>query len=560
MSTASVTQTGGAATVAVTISRGLQGPTGPTGPPPPIDLTIIDGSTNAVSGNAVFDGLALKAPIANPIFTGIVTAPRITGRCDGLEVLCKAGLAINAGQVVYATGASGNNIIIGLAQANAELTSSKTIGISESTLAHNATGYVITEGLMTVSISAPTANEGDPIWLSPSTAGGMVFGVANKPVSPNHMVYLGVVTRKTGNTVVEIYVKIQNGSELDELADVLITSPAEGQALMRGATAWENRNLASSDILGVTSQRLIGRHAGTSGAGQEVSIGTGIEFSGSTIQRSALTGDITASAGSNATTLAGTIAGNKTLSGQLELTGQAATNLTSAMTRGLVGDYAHFSRDLFRDIVLNASGTGATVRRNFAGVGVLDGDISTSGVNGTYIRASIITGSLDNYFDGNSAVSFSRRWTLFTKVALNIQTNTQFYLGVGVNATTGIPSSGTNIGFQFTANNSVRLWRCNGGAATFSDAGAVFNLPVTYPFTGFHYIWLECVGNGTINLYINYAAFGSGPVIKPSTALCTLTGVGASSSANAISSFLYATGTPGGFTSQAIGDCRFIEY
>jgi hypothetical protein len=213
-----------------------------------VDQTIIDGSANAVSGNAVFDGLALKAPLANPTFTGIVTAPRITGRCDGLEVFCKASLAINAGQVVYVTGASGNNIIIGLAQANAEATSSKTIGISESTLATNGTGYVITEGLMTVSISAPSAIEGDPIWLSPSTAGGMVFGAANKPVAPNHMVYLGVITRKTGNNVVEIYVKIQNGSELDELADVLITSPTAGQALMRGATNWENRSLVATDI------------------------------------------------------------------------------------------------------------------------------------------------------------------------------------------------------------------------------------------------------------------------------------------------------------------------
>jgi len=234
--------------VVFSFSEAARGPQGEPGSPLTVDQTIIDGSTNAVSGNAVFDGLALKAPIANPTFTGIVTAPRITGRCDGLEVLCKAGLAINAGQVVYVTGASGNNIIIGLAQANAELTSSKTIGISESTLANNATGYVITEGLLTVSISAPAATEGDPIWLSPTTAGGMVFGAANKPVAPNHMVYLGVVTRKTGNTIVEIFVKVQNGSELEELADVSITSPTAGQALMRGASLWSNRSLVAADI------------------------------------------------------------------------------------------------------------------------------------------------------------------------------------------------------------------------------------------------------------------------------------------------------------------------
>ena len=228
--------------------QGQQGDAGPAGPSVIVDQTVIDGSANAVSGNAVFDALAIKAPLASPTFTGIVTAPRITGRCDGLEVLCKAGLAIAAGQVVYVTGASGNNIVIGLARANAEATSSKTIGISESTLANNATGYVITEGMMTVSISAPTANAGDPIWLSPATAGSMVFGLANKPSAPNHIVYLGVVTRKTGNTVVEIYVKVQNGAELDELSDVSITSPVAGQALMRGASLWENRALVSNDI------------------------------------------------------------------------------------------------------------------------------------------------------------------------------------------------------------------------------------------------------------------------------------------------------------------------
>ena len=44
---------------------------------PTTDTTIIDGSTNPVSGNAVFDGLALKSNIASPTFTGTVTTPAI---------------------------------------------------------------------------------------------------------------------------------------------------------------------------------------------------------------------------------------------------------------------------------------------------------------------------------------------------------------------------------------------------------------------------------------------------------------------------------------------------
>jgi len=242
------TLTSGSEQMTAVINVAARGPMGPVG-------SAAWGSiTGTLSTQTDLQtALNLKAPLASPTFTGIVTAPRITGRCDGLEVLCKAGLAINAGQVVYVTGASGNNIVIGLARANAEATSSKTLGISESTLANNATGYVITEGLMTVSISAPSANEGDPIWLSPTTAGSMVFGLANKPSAPNHIVYLGVVTRKTGNTVVEIYVKVQNGAELDELSDVAITSAVAGQALMRGATLWENRSLVIADISDATT-------------------------------------------------------------------------------------------------------------------------------------------------------------------------------------------------------------------------------------------------------------------------------------------------------------------
>jgi hypothetical protein len=512
--------------VVFSFSEAARGPQGEPGSPLTVDQTIIDGSANAVSGNAVFDGLALKAPIANPTFTGIVTAPRIAGRCDGMEVLCKAGLAISAGQVVYVTGASGNNIIIGLAQANAELTSSKTIGISESTLANNATGYVITEGLLTVSISAPTAVEGDPIWLSPTTAGGMVFGAANKPVAPNHMVYLGVVTRKTGNTVVEIFVKVQNGSELDELADVLITSPTAGQALMRGASLWSNRSLVSadisdatanatpntivkrgtqggaafagtngiaisatstsatavsavstnstavygesgssdggffasstgtglttytdagvyhakfgdssgdnrsfvarvsgafgwwrgafrgflqapasitgsdktwtlpnntgtvalttdemtpiahthpvSDIVSIASGRLLGRHAGGSGAGQEVTVGNGLEFQGSGIRRSALTGDVTASAGSNATTIANDAVTNAKLA-------NVATATIKGRTTAGTGD----PEDLTLGTGIEFSGS--TIQRS-----ALTGDITASaGSNTTTASATI---------------------------------------------------------------------------------------------------------------------------------------------------------------------------
>lgn len=212
------------------------------------EIGYVDGVTSSIQTQ-----LNAKAPLASPTFTGTVTAPHVEGKATGLEIYCKAGEAITAGRAVYVTGASGTNIIIGLAKADAEATSSKTIGINVTTLALNGFGYVVTEGLMTTAISDASAALGDPIWLSPTTAGQLLFGMANKPSSPNHLVYLGVVAKKTGSYVTEIYVKVQNGSELDELSDVVISSPVAGNALMRGATEWINRDLVSADISDATT-------------------------------------------------------------------------------------------------------------------------------------------------------------------------------------------------------------------------------------------------------------------------------------------------------------------
>lgn len=58
-------------------------------------------------------------------------------------------------------------------------------------------------------------------------------------------------------------------------------------------------------IQNITSDRLLGRDAASSGDAEEISLDSTLEFTGSgSIRRAALTGDITASAGSNSTTLA----------------------------------------------------------------------------------------------------------------------------------------------------------------------------------------------------------------------------------------------------------------
>lgn len=61
-----------------------------------------------------------------------------------------------------------------------------------------------------------------------------------------------------------------------------------------------NPNISTS----MNTARVLGRTTAGVGVAEEVSITGGVEFSGTTIRRSALTGDVTAPAGSNTTTLA----------------------------------------------------------------------------------------------------------------------------------------------------------------------------------------------------------------------------------------------------------------
>ena len=140
------------------------------------------------------------------------------------------GVPVSKGQAVYINGADGTNATIKLAQADTELTSSKTLGLLEQDLNNNAKGYVITEGLLSGLDTSAANADGDPVWLSPTTPGGLVYGIANKPSAPSHLVFIGIVIRKNVSNG-EIYVKVQNGFELKELHDVQAQSPANNDTL-----------------------------------------------------------------------------------------------------------------------------------------------------------------------------------------------------------------------------------------------------------------------------------------------------------------------------------------
>lgn len=141
-------------------------------------------------------------------------------------------------QAVYVSGADGTNMLVSKASNNSELTSSKTLGLLLSGGVTNNKRFVITEGLFP-GIDTSTAVIGDPVWLGVN--GNLIYGIANKPQAPEHLVFLGVVTR-VNNSNGEIFVKVQNGFELEELHNVVIETPNGAQSLYFNPTTslWEN--------------------------------------------------------------------------------------------------------------------------------------------------------------------------------------------------------------------------------------------------------------------------------------------------------------------------------
>jgi hypothetical protein len=146
------------------------------------------------------------------------------------------GTPMTIGTLVYISGANGNNLLVKRAQANDEDTSSKTFGMVIEPITNGGDGKVALAGTVTgVNLQAFAA--GSPLWLSATTAGGLVD---TKPVPPNHAVFAGWVAKNTTNGVLELH--IQNGYEIDELHDVLLTDLADGQILVydEDTELWKN--------------------------------------------------------------------------------------------------------------------------------------------------------------------------------------------------------------------------------------------------------------------------------------------------------------------------------
>lgn len=173
---------------------------------------------------------------------------------EKLEFIGKnsTGVTIGKTKVVYISGATGQKPNITLADASLEISSSKTIGITRTSIANNADGYVITHGTIH-DIDTSAFADGNALWLS-ETAGEITNVV---PSEPAHAVFIGFVAY-AHPTAGKIILHIQNGYELNELHGVLISSESNNDVLTYETSSglWKNKQVIAEPPItsGTTSQ------------------------------------------------------------------------------------------------------------------------------------------------------------------------------------------------------------------------------------------------------------------------------------------------------------------
>lgn len=213
--------------------------TTPTGAPTSAGSMVWDDETGTVG--LVLKGGNVNAKLAQDLYARVVNKVG-----SNLTKANYRALRVSTPQ--------GQRLSVQLAQANNDANSAETIGINAEDIANNQEGYIITFGQIfgintTGSLFGETWADGDVLYLSPTTA-GYITNV--KPLA-DHIVVLGYVEYAHVNQG-RIFVKVMNGWELEELHDVVITSPTNGQTLTYNASTgkWVNTTPTTGTVTSVS--------------------------------------------------------------------------------------------------------------------------------------------------------------------------------------------------------------------------------------------------------------------------------------------------------------------
>ena len=430
---------------------------------------------------------------------------------------------ITKGQVVYAFGGTGDRLTVKLAYNTGDSTSAQTVGLVVSTsIAANQKGLIMVNGLLDgLSILKPSDGwaDGDAVYLG-ATAGTIT---RTKPVAPNHLVYLGFVTTASPGSAGRMYIRVQNGYELDELHDVQVGSYGTKDVLWRDTATnlWKNKDVFT--LIGAASSSANGYLTSTDWS----------TFNG---KENALTFSSPLSRATNTISIP---AASSSVNGYLTSTDWSTFNGKGSGT------------------VTSVSGTGSTAGLSLSGSVTTSGSLTLSGTLSTpvsTINDSTTVGQNLVKLTNPSAITFLRVNADNTVSTLDA-TTFRTAIGAGTSSTNGtvtsvaaltLGTSGTDLGSSVATGTTTPVITLNVPTASATNRGALSSTDwstfngkqdaITLTTTGTS--GAATLVGSTLNVPI-YAGAGSG------TSFQTGTFAGATVGA---SSTVYATLTGGTFS------------
>lgn len=355
----------------------------------------------------------------------------IVDKAEALTTLGRnsTGATLYEGTIVRIEGSTGNRPNFVKAQANNDANSAQTFGVVMTDIANNSDGYVLVQGTLhdldtrtgaggaTHPFTDVTLVDGDLLFLHPTIAG---YVTNIKPSAPQHLVYVGVVTRTSPTNGTIVY-RIQNGYELYELHDVAPLPYINNGVLYRDTATNLWKSATIDTILGGTPLLTIPTLAQVTTAGNTTT--NNITVGGVTVGQVGGSGVI-----SFPTTVSGHLAsiysvyaGNKIViqvgsrTFNLDGGGQITTNFNTVIT-GSTGAAALVVQqgNAAWSPVADFNGSAGTALRVNTNGNILIGTTTDAGykldVNGTARIATSLTvstagsGSMNTYLGGSVAI------------------------------------------------------------------------------------------------------------------------------------------------------------